>query len=423
MKTKKNILIIPPFNPYPLISGGHQAVFNGIAILKEIANVYLMISITESQYKKGTYKELQRALPFVTILPYIDPCSRHTIKWYWKVLWNKIFEKLPKLKLLCVKKSSNEFIENELLKKGILEPIYGTDEAKHKCINHIIQKHKIDIVQTEMISNLRIIEHLPKSIKTIFVHHELKYVRDRLLLDTQGNIAQETLNQWQTNKEQEISLLNQYNHVITLSQIDTDKLAKDGVTTDIVTSLAVVEEKKEIPYSGVVRKILSYVGPEMHYPNYEGVMWFLNNCWKQLLAQDPEFSFQIIGKWSDTTKQQLESEFNNVKCVGFVDDLASALDGTTMIVPLNIGSGIRMKILEAAQFNTPVVSTTVGCEGLPLKHGVHLFIADTPDNFIKSIINIQDKSLREQFVIATKTIINKSYSIEKLKESRLNLYI
>ena len=390
MKTKKNILIIPPFNPYPLISGGHQAVFNGIAILKEIANVYLMISITESQYKKGTYKELQRALPFVTILPYIDPCSRHTIKWYWKVLWNKIYETMPRL-FLPVRENGNGALENESLKNGILDPIYSIDETMATWINQIVQKYKIDIVQTEMIPNLRIIEHLPKSIKTIFVHHELKYVRDRLLLDTQGNIEQETLNQWQTNKEQEISLLNQYNHVITLSQIDTDKLAKDGVTTDIVTSLAVVEEKKDIPYSSVVRKILSYVGPEMHYPNYEGVIWFLNNCWKQLLAQDPEFSFQIIGKWSDTTKQQLESEFNNVKCVGFVDDLASALDGTTMIVPLNIGSGIRMKILEAAQFNTPVVSTTVGCEGLPLKHGVHLFIADTPDDF--TVYNTKSPSI------------------------------
>ena len=44
----KNILIIPPFNPYPLISGGHQAIFNGIAILKDVANVYVYVETTES---------------------------------------------------------------------------------------------------------------------------------------------------------------------------------------------------------------------------------------------------------------------------------------------------------------------------------------------------------------------------------------
>lgn len=419
MNTKKNILIIPPFYPYPLISGGHQAIFNGIAILKEVANVYLIVTITESQYKKGTYKELQRVLPYVTILPYIDPYSKHTLKWYWKVLWNKIYEKMPWL----VKENRNGVIENESLKNCVLDPIYAIDDEKAIWINQIVQRYKIDIVQAEMIPNLRIIEHLPKSIKTIFVHHELKYVRDRLLLDAHGKIEREILNQWQANKEQEIDLLNQYEHVITLSQIDTKKLAQDGVTTDIVTSLAVVEEKECVQSSNLIRKTLSYVGPEMHYPNFEGVMWFLKNCWTKLLAQDPGYSLQIIGKWNDNTKQMIESEYENVKCLGFVEDLAAALDGTTMIVPLNIGSGIRMKILEAAQLNTPVVATHVGCEGLPLKHGVHLFIADTPDDFIKSIINIQDESLREQFVIATKHIIKESYSIEKLKESRLNLYI
>ena len=91
----KNVLIIPPFNPYPLVSGGHQAIFNGIATLKGVANVYVFVKTTESKHKRGEDRQIEKALPFAKILYYIDPASRHTFRWYWNVLTNKLESRIP----------------------------------------------------------------------------------------------------------------------------------------------------------------------------------------------------------------------------------------------------------------------------------------------------------------------------------------
>ncbi len=410
----KNILIIPPFNPYPLVSGGHQAIFNGIAILKDVANVYIYVETTESQHKRGEDRLIEEALPFVHVLSNIDPASKHTIKWYWKVLMNKLKGKLG------INDAPKEVANPQLR----IESISELSEHKITFVLNAIKQYHIDIVQVEMMPDIRLINSLPKEVKTIFVQHEIKFVRDELFLQTMENIT-ETMNaMYNQNKKEEIELHNKYDHVITLSLIDTKKLIEAGVTTPITTSLAIVNPSLcQLTVETSVRKVLSYVGPESHYPNYDGIMWFLENCWPLLLARDPEYDFQIIGKWSEQTANELAQKYNNkVHCVGFVDDLRKALAGTTMIVPLNIGSGIRMKILEAAQLNVPVVTTHVGGEGLPLIDGENSFITDIPSQFIDDILKLQDKSLRQKFVMSLRGVIAAKYSIQALRESRISLY-
>ena len=414
LQEMKNVLIIPPYNPYPLVSGGHQAIFNGIAILKDVANVYIYVETTESQHKRGDDRKIEQVLPFVHVLANIDPASKHTIKWYWKVLMNKMRS------VLRIKGTQKQV---EIPRLG-LEPICELSERKIEFVLDAIKKYHIGIVQVEMMPDIKLINYLPKTIKTIFVQHEIKFVRDELLLQTMGNVTDEMKAQYIQNKKEEIELHNQYDYVITLSPIDTRKLIDAGVTSPITTSLAIVNPAGHQSSSETsVRKVLSYVGPEMHYPNYDGIMWFLENCWSRLLAKDSEYVFQIIGMWSEQTAVELAEKYNNkVKCIGFVDDLGEALAGTTMIVPLNIGSGIRMKILEAAQFNVPVVTTRVGGEGLPLVNGENSFIADEADEFVEDIIKLQDKRLRDKFVMNIRKTITDKYSLQALKESRMNIY-
>ena len=410
----KNILIIPPFNPYPLVSGGHQAIFNGIAILKDVANVYIYVETTESQYKRGECRQIEKVLPFVHVAANIDPASKHTIKWYWKVLMNKLKG------VLGIKETQKQVEKQEL---G-LEPICELSDCKIEFVLDAIEKYHLDIVQVEMMPDIKLINYLPKTVKTIFVQHEIKFVRDELLLKTMNPVSEEMQAMYIQNKQEEVALHNQYDHVITLSPIDTQKLIEAGVTTPITTSLAIVNPSLHQTHrEEKIRKVLSYVGPENHYPNFDGVMWFLDNCWSKLMELDDEYTFQIIGLWSEDTANELLVKYNGkVRCVGFVENLADTLDGTTMIVPLNIGSGIRMKILEAAQLNVPVVTTPVGGEGLPLIDGENCFVTNNPSQFVDDILKLQDKSLREKFITNLRRVIASKYSIQALKESRENLY-
>ena len=134
-------------------------------------------------------------------------------------------------------------------------------------------------------------------------------------------------------------------------------------------------------------------------------------------------SFVSCKDYNGDNYAELQEKYaGKVQCVGFVDNLAQILSGTTLIVPLNIGSGIRMKVLEAAQLNVPVVTTSVGVEGLPLQNGVHCFIADDANQFVEDILRLQDRQLRLKFVENTRQTITNKYSLQALQESRRLLY-
>ncbi len=93
-----------------------------------------------------------------------------------------------------------------------------------------------------------------------------------------------------------------------------------------------------------------------------------------------------------------------------------------MIVPIHEGSGIRMKILEAASMKVPVVTTSVGCEGLPVVDGQSCVLADTPDDFVKGVLSLANDEFRDHIVQEANRVIRENYSIEALSANRMDIY-
>jgi polysaccharide biosynthesis protein PslH len=128
----------------------------------------------------------------------------------------------------------------------------------------------------------------------------------------------------------------------------------------------------------------------MHYPpNAEALRWFRDLVWPRIRAAHPAASVDIAGPRppDDLTQWGLADERARVH--GYVADLAPLYrTAAVFIVPLHSGSGVRVKILEAMARGIPVVSTTVGAAGLDLRHGEHLLIADTPDQFAKAVLTL-----------------------------------
>ena len=412
----KRTLIISPFLPYPFYSGGHQAIYNGIACLQDVTEVFFIYPTTESRAKKKEYEVFERKLPFVKCVPYILPESKHDVKWFVK----------------CCKNKARAFFgkTNSDKAPAAVPPVNRTPNieipvlSEHFCqfVLSVIKKNKIDIVQVEMIDCIRMIDWLPSSVKTIFVHHELRWVRNELLLkQVEGSPG---LNEvYLKAKNEEIGYLNRYDQIIVLSRTDQEKLQSVGVTAPIIPSFAVVEGEYRLPSSMFSPRLLSFIGPSFHYPNYDGVLWFLENCWPELLSRCPDYRLQIIGKWDQETMMSIQSRFKQVAFLGYVDDLESAIKDSILIVPLNIGSGIRMKILEAARLGVPVVSTSIGAEGLPVRDNESILVADTPESFVNAIWRLQDSGLRDKLVASLQQIVKMQYSIDALRESRRSVYL
>ena len=412
----KKILFIHPFFPYPLVSGGHQALFNGILAVKDDYDIYLAYEAWEGEEYNKAEKDFLERIPNVHLLPLVHKSKKPTLK-------ERVAGKCRRIikQVFLIKDNLPIHNENERLGKAWISTITPQNEKTTEHIQTLFKKYSFDIVQVEMPWLVSHVLSLPKNVKKVYVHHELGFVKRNLEMNERQESSY--LNACKKFADiNEIALLNQYDAVITLSDVDKEKLIRHGVNVPVETSLAVIDQTDETTIITIAKKRLTFVGLENHTPNLVGITWFLDYCWKKLLNIQPDYQLDIIGYWSMEKRKEYEEKYPHVRFLGYVNDLGEALQGSVMIVPITIGSGIRMKILEACSHGIPFVSTSVGAEGIHVISGEHCFIADQPDEFVSSILKLQDTSLQSRFARNAKAFIENNYSISALKANRLQIY-
>ncbi len=120
-----------------------------------------------------------------------------------------------------------------------------------------------------------------------------------------------------------------------------------------------------------------FVGSMDWLPNEEGVQWFCEAVWPEVRRKIPRARFRIVGRSPSPAVRALADDATGVEVTGSVPDVRPHLEAASaMLVPLRIGGGTRLKIFEAMGMECPVISTTIGAEGLPVTNGTHLLIAD-----------------------------------------------
>jgi glycosyltransferase involved in cell wall biosynthesis len=126
----------------------------------------------------------------------------------------------------------------------------------------------------------------------------------------------------------------------------------------------------------------------LHWPpNAEGITWFAREVWPQIHQAVPDALFTVIGKEPPEALNQLS--LPNLEVTGYVEDVLPYLQETAVfIVPLHAGGGMRVKIVDGWSWGLPIVSTTIGAEGIGYTDGRDLLIADTADTFAQSTIRL-----------------------------------
>lgn len=140
-----------------------------------------------------------------------------------------------------------------------------------------------------------------------------------------------------------------------------------------------------------------FTGNMKYAPNVEAVKWFVNTCFPSILSEIPEAKFRIVGVNPAPDVLALE-KIEHVEVVGFVEDLALEInEAKVAVAPMQSGSGIQNKILEAMACKTPVVTTKKGCEGLMAKSGEAIVVANKANEFAKDVISLlTDTKLNEE---------------------------
>jgi len=163
------------------------------------------------------------------------------------------------------------------------------------------------------------------------------------------------------------------------------------------------------------------IGLMDYFPNKDGMGWFLDHVWDQVLERVPNAQLTIAGRCSDDLF--FPEVARNIAVIGGFDDPEPILaDASVVIVPLRHGSGTRLKILEAFAYGLPVVSTTIGAEGLDVVNGESILIADDPAEFAQHVVNLfEDRDCASRIAAGGTALFRAKYSPEVFSSTVLQI--
>lgn len=421
---KKTLLIVTEFMPYPLNSGGNIAQFEMNDVIRKKFQLIMVFPVYKGQ--ETDLETLKKLWDDVTFYPIFNNLSDKLNNFRYNLMLRKPYSFFANIqKKYIFSKAVFTDVERFVLDNSkIFHSSSVVVENKYLSkINEVLEKTNIDIIQIEFHNLLTTVSSLPKNIKKIYVNHEIRYIREKRELALLTKINPYLNYLYIKNKGFEISFMNEYDKVVTVSDDDCKEL-EHYISKGKVCSSPLTIKYKNLSLKNSYKSInnIIFLGGEEHFPNKDGVMWFLDNCWSKLLDYKRDLNFTIVGNWSLKTQKTI-TEIPNIIFKGFVQDLGEVLKDSIFIVPIRIGSGMRMKIIDAVNFELPFVTTTVGVEGLNFKNNIDCLIGDTPDEFISKITSIlEDEELATSLTLNAKKTLLSEYSYDSLIKRRVEIY-
>lgn len=172
------------------------------------------------------------------------------------------------------------------------------------------------------------------------------------------------------------------------------------------------------------QKEILFCGSLDYYPNEEGLIWFYDQVFPLIKKAIPEVVLTLVGSSVKNDRNQKLWNDSSVHMIGRVVSLQPFYyQAGVCIAPLLSGSGTRLKILEAMSFGNPIVSTSIGAEGLHIIPRKHLLIADEPFAFASMVIELmQEQNLFEKVRLNARELMCSDYAWEKIG-SDLNRFL
>jgi len=248
-----------------------------------------------------------------------------------------------------------------------------------------IKGNAYDIILLEHIESLVLIKKLKKHFpqaKFILDTHNV----DHVLL--KNKVSEKRLAQI---KLQESTLYKSCDIVLTCSEKDKDvfeQLNQNKIQVVIVPNGVDTNTNMfRLPEFSSNECNIIFCGSLDYEPNYTGMIWFLKTVWPALVNKFPFIKMAIVGRGTpDNEMMKLIRESKGINFIGETKDVIPYYRNAQLaIVPILIGSGTRLKILEAMSLGVPVISTTIGAEGIDYTNGKNIIIADTADQFINKL--------------------------------------
>jgi polysaccharide biosynthesis protein PslH len=347
-----NILMITPFFPYPAEFGGTIRTYHLAKELAKNNDLFLLSFKDRENIEPDKVKEF---------------CKNVEI-----ILFSEDSKRKVQLKTLFAKKSYQT-------------RQYDSD-AMQNAINATIKANNIDLLFIEF-SQMGFF-YIPKDIPMLLDEHNIEFDLLNRMSKKDSFSFRKLYNKIEAIKfkKEELSFIAKSTLTITTSKRDISIIKThlpDARTAEIINGVDCAEFAKPDDINPEKNSAI-FTGAMNYFPNDEGVNFFMKDIYPFIKKKEPNFKVTIVG--SDPSEKIKSYKSENINVTGFVKDVKPYMwNSSVFIVPLRMGGGTRFKVVEAMAAGIPVVSTSLGCEGIPAKDGEHLLIRDNPADFADAV--------------------------------------
>lgn len=262
--------------------------------------------------------------------------------------------------------------------------------------------------------------HAPRA-RILFDTIDLHYLRERRAAELSGDAG--ALRVALRTRELELELIAGADTTLVVSEVERDLLRIDAPNADV----RILSNLHHVAGPGPgweQRRDLLFVGGFRHPPNVDAVLWFVREIFPRLRAAQPDMRFHCIGGDVPAEIRSLAAQAG-VEVHGHVPDLQPWLEGCRVsVAPLRYGAGVKGKINQAMAHGLPVVATSPAVEGMHLRDGVDVLVADSPEHFAQAVLRLDaDATLWE--TIATHALDNVAthFSLDAARQTMRELFL
>ncbi len=390
------ILMLTPYLPYPLLSGGQIRTFNllkKLSLNHEITLFALIKEDTERQYIPELEKYCQKVKVFKR--------SKHPF-----TLKNVVKTAFSSYPFLVIRNHVSETID--AVKKELTQNQYDLIHAETFYMMPHIPKTDIPILLVEQTIEYLGYESFANRVK-------LPLIKPLLKIDINK------IKRWEEHYWRMCTKL------IVMSEEDKqfiagkiDRAGKIEVVSNGVDSAWFAEKPKKLPKDPT---ILS-VGTFKWLPNVEAVTFLAEKVWPLIKQQVPQAKLWIVGNAPTKKVFEYQQIDTSITVTGGIPDIRDAFNGAHVLVaPVFSGKGTRYKILEAMASQTPIVATPTAVEGLGVEHGTHVLISSHASGLAKYTVKLlQDKKLRAWLAFNSRKFVKRYYDWEPISQKLDQVY-
>jgi O-antigen biosynthesis protein len=236
-------------------------------------------------------------------------------------------------------------------------------------------------IAIQHISNIK--KYCPKA-KVIFDTVDLQFLRESRRAEVENN--EKLRKEVERLKRLEFQLARMSDITLVVSPVEKEIMLKEdpSLRVELISNIHHIHP----PQNGFsVRKDLVFLGGFAHPPNVDAMKWFVEEIFPLIMMKMPDVKLYIVGDEPPAEILRLKSV--NVIVTGYVEDLTPYFENCRLFVsPLRYGAGVKGKIGQSMSYGLPVVTTSIGAEGMGLVEGVDILIADKPEAFAKKVLMI-----------------------------------